>query len=149
MFCGLLIPVLVGLQRIQKRLFWIFTQHSTVISVACVRCINFDFSQFYVCCLDVFIISLSMSLTGLSLEMSGQGSEKYTSLWDNLLVHSYLRFQATDFHKFGLVWKALAHRWFLTYVWPENGTVCARLKKSKIHHHHIIIISYHIISYYI
>jgi hypothetical protein len=58
----------------------------------------------------------------------------YFSLWGNLLV----RFQATELHKFGLVWKALAHRWFLTYVWPLNGTVvCTRLKKSKNHHHTI------------
>jgi hypothetical protein len=42
----------------------------------------------------------------------------YFSLWGNLLVHSYLRFQATNLHKFGLVGKALAYRWFLTYVWP-------------------------------
>jgi hypothetical protein len=68
----------------------------------------------------------------------------YFSLWGNLLVHSYLRFQATDLHTFRLVGKALAHKWFLTYVWPWNGTVvCARLKKSKNH-----IISYHIISYH-
>jgi hypothetical protein len=42
----------------------------------------------------------------------------YFSLWGNRLVHSYLRFQATDFHKFGLVGKALAYRWFLAHVWP-------------------------------
>jgi hypothetical protein len=34
----------------------------------------------------------------------------YFSLWGNLLVHSYLRFQATDLHKFGLVGNALAHK---------------------------------------
>jgi hypothetical protein len=29
----------------------------------------------------------------------------YFSLWGNLVVHSYLRFQATDLHNIGLVWK--------------------------------------------
>jgi hypothetical protein len=51
-----------------------------------------------------------MSLTGLSLEM-----------YIFHFVHAYLRFQTTDLHKFGLVGKALAYRWFLTYVWPYMG----------------------------
>jgi hypothetical protein len=42
----------------------------------------------------------------------------FFSLWGNLLVHSDLRFQATDLHKFGLVGKVLASRWFWAYVWP-------------------------------
>jgi hypothetical protein len=79
-----------------------------------------------------------MSLTGFSLGMNIFHFEAFPlSAWKS-------RFQATDLHKFELVGKALAHRWFLTYVWPLNGTVvCARLKKSKNH-----IISYHIISYH-
>jgi hypothetical protein len=28
----------------------------------------------------------------------------YFSLWGNLVVHSYLRFQATDLHNIGLIW---------------------------------------------
>jgi hypothetical protein len=42
----------------------------------------------------------------------------YFSLWGNLLVHLYLRFQVSDLHKFGLVGKALARRWFLAHVCP-------------------------------
>jgi hypothetical protein len=58
----------------------------------------------------------------------------YFSLWGNIFVPSYFRFQATDLHKFGLVGKALAHTWFLTFICPLNGTVvCVRLKKSKNH----------------
>jgi hypothetical protein len=48
-----------------------------------------------------------MSLTGLSLEM-----------YIFHFVHSYLRFKATHLHKFGLVGKALARRWFLAHVCP-------------------------------
>jgi hypothetical protein len=47
----------------------------------------------------------------------------YFSLWGNLLVHSYLRFQATDFHIFRLVGKALACKWFLAQLKPRNRSL--------------------------
>jgi hypothetical protein len=54
-----------------------------------------------------------MSLTGLSLEI-------YIFHFEAISLSLYLRFQATDLHKLGLVGKVLARRWFLAYD-PKKG----------------------------
>jgi hypothetical protein len=56
-----------------------------------------------------------MYLSGLSLEI-----HIYLSSWGNLLLRSYLRFQATYPHIFGLVGKALACRVILAWFWPKG-----------------------------
>jgi hypothetical protein len=53
----------------------------------------------------------------------------YFSLWGNL------RFQATDLHKFGLVGKVLARRWFLAQKWDCHLRQIKKVQKSyNIYH---------------
>jgi hypothetical protein len=95
--------------------------------------------------LSIFFISPLLSLTGFSLGMNIFHFEAFPlSAWKS-------RFQATDLHIFGLVGKALAHRWYVNvYLTLKRDCGLRQIEKSpKIISYHIISSYHHIISYYI